>query len=121
MLERIGHPFVMLFVSMAIGAALNAMVNAYSKKYVKNLADSALYTVCLSGISALVVALFILSDGFRGISLFTVLMSAVFGACTFISTVVHVKALRLGPLALTSIFTAASSILNPAMVSTRDL
>ncbi len=114
MLERIGHPFLMLFVSMAIGATLNALVNAYSKKHIKNLADSAVYTIRLSVIAAMIVLFFILGDGFAGISPFTVAMSAIFAAVSFANTLVHLRALSLGPLALTSIFTAASSVI-PAL------
>ncbi len=114
MLERLGHPTLLLFLSMAVGAALNCFVNAYSKKYVRNFADSAFYTLICSGLSAAVAAVFIVGDGFRGVSLFTVAMSAVFGLCTFLQFVVHVRTLKEGPLALTGIFTGASGVI-PAL------
>lgn len=114
MLARFNHPYVLLFTSMVIGAILNCLVNYYSKDRVKNAADNAFYSLCASALTACVVAVFIIGDGFNGISLFTLAMSAVFALFTFSNYVIHIKALNLGPLAYTSIISSASSVI-PAL------
>ena len=111
MLARLNQPYVLLFVSMVFTAVSRAMSNLYSKNHVKNRADSAFYTLATAIIAIPVVVFFVIGDGFQGVSFFTFAWSVFFGLFTFLNSFLNIRALTIGPLALTSIIISGSGII----------
>ncbi|MBQ4000874.1 MAG: hypothetical protein II601_00695, partial [Lachnospiraceae bacterium] len=71
----------------------------------------AFFTLCSAALSLIVVLIFVLLDGFRGVSWFTFLLAILFAAVSFVNTYTATRALVLGPLAYTCVIAAASSII----------
>ncbi|MBR6977200.1 MAG: EamA family transporter [Lachnospiraceae bacterium] len=111
MLETLNQPYIILAASILITAGVRCFSNIYSKKYTNNTADTAFFTLCSAALSLIVVLVFVLLDGFRGVSWFTFLLAILFAAVSFINTYTATRALVLGPLAYTSVIAAASSII----------
>ncbi len=111
MLEHLNQPFIILVASIIITAGLRSFSNLYSKKYTKNTADTAFLTLFSAASSLGVVLIFVLADGFRGVSWFTFLLAILFAAISFLNTYSATRALVLGPLAYTCIIASASSII----------
>ena len=111
MLETLNQPYIILAVSILITVGVRSFSNIYSKKYTKNTADTAFFTLCSAVFSMVVVLVFVLGDGFQGVSWFTFLMAILFAAVSFVNTYSATRALVLGPLAYTCVIAAASSII----------
>ncbi|MBQ6541929.1 MAG: hypothetical protein IJU49_06850 [Lachnospiraceae bacterium] len=111
MLETLNQPYIILAASILITTGVRCFSNIYSKKYTNNTADTAFFTLCSAALSLIVVLVFVLLDGFRGVSWFTFLLAILFAAVSFINTYTATRALVLGPLAYTSVIAAASSII----------
>ena len=111
MLEHLNQPYLVLATSILITAGVRSFSNIYSKKYTNNTADTAFFTLCSAVISLFVVLVFILMDGFRGVSWFTFLLAILFAAVSFVNTYAATRALVLGPLAYTCVIASASSII----------
>ena len=111
MLEYLNQPYMVLAASILITAGVRSFSNIYSKKYTNNTADTAFFTLCSAVLSLFVVLVFILMDGFRGISRFTFLLGLLFAAVSFVNTYTATRALVLGPLAYTCVIASASSII----------
>ncbi len=111
MLETLNQPYIILAASILITAGVRCFSNIYSKKYTNNTADTAFFTLCSAALSLIVVLVFVLLDGFRGVSWFTFLLAILFAAVSFVNTYTATRALVLGPLAYTSVIAAASSII----------
>ena len=111
MLEHLNQPYLVLAASILITAGVRSFSNIYSKKYTNNTADTAFFTLCSAVLSLFVVLVFILMDGFRGVSWFTFLLGLLFAAVSFVNTYTATRALVLGPLAYTCVIASASSII----------
>ena len=111
MLETLNQPYIVLAASILITAGVRCFSNIYSKKYTNNTADTAFFTLCSAALSLIVVLIFVLLDGFRGVSWFTFLLAILFAAVSFVNTYTATRALVLGPLAYTCVIAAASSII----------
>ncbi len=111
MLETLNQPYIILAASILITAGVRCFSNIYSKKYTNNTADTAFFTLCSAALSLIVVLVFVLLDGFRGVSWFTFLLAILFAAVSFVNTYTATRALVLGPLAYTCVIAAASSII----------
>ena len=111
MLETLNQPYIVLAASILITAGVRCFSNIYSKKYTNNTADTAFFTLCSAALSLIVVLVFVLLDGFRGVSWFTFLLAVLFAAVSFVNTYTATRALVLGPLAYTCVIAAASSII----------
>ena len=111
MLETLNQPYIVLAASIVITAGVRCFSNIYSKKFTNNTADTAFFTLCSAVISLCVVLLFVLLDGFQGVSLYTFLLAILFAACSFVNTYSATRALVLGPLAYTCVIASASSII----------
>ena len=111
MLETLNQPYIILAASILITTGVRCFSNIYSKKNTNNTADTAFFTLCSAALSLIVVLVFVLLDGFRGVSWFTFLLAILFAAVSFINTYTATRALVLGPLAYTSVIAAASSII----------
>ncbi|MBR5338662.1 MAG: hypothetical protein IK150_01120 [Lachnospiraceae bacterium] len=111
MLETLNQPYIILAASILITAGVRCFSNIYSKKYTNNTADTAFFTLCSAVLSLIVVLVFVLLDGFRGVSWFTFLLAVLFAAVSFVNTYTATRALVLGPLAYTCVIASASSII----------
>ena len=111
MLERLNQPYIILAASILFTAGVRSFSNQYSKKHTQNTADTAFFTLCSAVLSLTVVLIFVLADGFRGISWFTFLLAILFAAVSFVNTYTATRALVLGPLAYTCVIASASSII----------
>lgn len=111
MLESLNQPYIVLAASIVITAGLRCFSNVYSKKYTQNTADTAFFTLCSAVLSLLVVLVFVLGDGFQGVSWFTFLLAILFAAVSFVNTYTATRALVLGPMAYTCVIASASSII----------
>lgn len=114
MLEKLNQPYILLFVSMFLCAVGRAMSNLYSKRCAANRADGVFYTFVIGIVAVPVILVFLIGDGFQGISLFTLVWSVFFGLFTFLNVFLNTRALSVGPLALTSIIISGSGII-PAL------
>ena len=111
MLETLNQPYIILAASIVITAGVRCFSNLYSKKHTNNTADTAFFTLCSAVLSLIVVLVFVLIDGFQGVSWYTFLLAILFAACSFVNTYSATRALVLGPLAYTCVIASASSII----------
>lgn len=111
MLDQFNHPYILLFLSMAFGAMNSCSSKYYSQRFTNNAADSAFYTLITSLVTSTLLLLFILIEGFKGISPFTLILAIAFGIVTSLRSTLYIKTLSIGPLAFTSIINSSCSII----------
>lgn len=102
---------ILLIISISSSVLQNGLTNTVSKKHLKTKGDIYnfnfyMYLIC--------VVLFVTLAIKEQISVFTVLLSIVFGFTTFISSVFKQKALTIGPMHLTNLVVTSSMII-PAL------
>lgn len=111
MLDQFNHPYILLFLSMFAGSLYSCCSKFFSQRYASNAADNALYTFGTSLVTTVILLAFMLAEGFKGISTFTLLVALAFGVTTALKSIIYIKTLSLGPLSFTTIINSSSSII----------